>query len=125
MQILASTQSPIALSFVLVMAWPQETQAINSWRPSDAYASLVQIDNGLSPGQCQAIIANNAGILLIGSLGINSIEILFETHKLHSRESIPKCRLMMTHPVNWRDGGYNPVLSTTQLSIFSDTIFAC
>ena len=103
-------------SFVLVMAWSQETQAINSLRPSDAYASLVQIDNGLSPGRCQAIIGNNAGILLIGSLGIKSNETLFEMHKfsfkkIHSKMSSGKRRpsclgfnvlteLMMTHPVN-------------------------
>ena len=33
-------------------------------------------DNGLSPGQCQAIIWTNAGILLIQTLGTNFSEIL-------------------------------------------------
>ena len=33
-------------------------------------------DNGLSPGRCQAIIWNNAGILSIGPLGTNFSEIL-------------------------------------------------
>ena len=35
-------------------------------------------DNGLSPGWRQAIIWTNAGILLIGSLGTNFIEIFIE-----------------------------------------------
>ena len=35
-------------------------------------------DNGLSPGRRQAIIWNNAGILLIGPLGTNFSEILIE-----------------------------------------------
>ena len=35
-------------------------------------------DNGLSPGQRQAIIRTNAGILLIWPLGTNFNEILIE-----------------------------------------------
>ena len=35
-------------------------------------------DHGLSPGRRQAIIWTNAGILLIGPLGINFSEILIE-----------------------------------------------
>ena len=35
-------------------------------------------DNGLSPGRRQAIIWPNAGILLIGPLGINFSEIIIE-----------------------------------------------
>ena len=35
-------------------------------------------DNGLSPGRRQAIIWTNAGILLIGPVGTNFIEILIE-----------------------------------------------
>ena len=35
-------------------------------------------DNGLSPDRCQAIIWTNAGILLIGPLGITLIEINFD-----------------------------------------------
>ena len=38
--------------------------------------SIIGSDNGLSPGRRQAIIWNNAGILLIGSLGTNFSEIL-------------------------------------------------
>ena len=46
------------------------------------YASVAYItidsDNGLSPVRRQAIFWTNAGILLIGSLGINFSEILIE-----------------------------------------------
>ena len=35
-------------------------------------------DNDLLPGQCQAIIRTNAGILLTGTLGTNFSEILVE-----------------------------------------------
>ena len=37
-------------------------------------------DNGLSPGQGQAIISTNAGILLIQTLGTNFSEILSSIH---------------------------------------------
>ena len=39
--------------------------------------TIIGSDNGLSPGWRQAIIKTNAGILLIGPLGINFSEILF------------------------------------------------
>ena len=42
--------------------------------------TIVGLDNGLSPGRCQAIIWTNAGILLIGPLRINFSEILIENH---------------------------------------------
>ena len=42
--------------------------------------TTVASDNGLLPGQCQAIIWINAGILLIGPLGSNFSEILIEIH---------------------------------------------
>ena len=48
-------------------------------------------DNGLSPGQCQAIIWTNAGIL---SIGINSREILSKIYTFHSRKCIWKCCLV-------------------------------
>ena len=52
-------------------------------------------DNGLSPGRRQAIIWNNAGILLIGPLGTNFNEILIEIHtfsfnKMHLKMSSGK-----------------------------------
>ena len=40
--------------------------------------TFISSDNGLSSGQCQAIIWTNAGILLIGPLGTNFSEILIE-----------------------------------------------
>ena len=40
--------------------------------------TIIGSDNGLSPGQRQAIIWTNAGILLIGPLGTNVSEILIE-----------------------------------------------
>ena len=38
--------------------------------------TIIDSDNGLSPGRRQAIIWTNAGILLIGPLGTNFIDIL-------------------------------------------------
>ena len=37
--------------------------------------TVIASDNGLSPGQCQAIVWTNAGKLLIGPLGTNLSEI--------------------------------------------------
>ena len=42
--------------------------------------SSIGSDNSLSPGRRQAIIWTNAGILLIGPLGTNFVEILIEIH---------------------------------------------
>ena len=55
-------------------------------------------DDGLSPARCQAIIWNNAGILLIGNLGTNFKEIISEIHtfsfkKMHVKMSSAKWRL--------------------------------
>ena len=52
-------------------------------------------DDGLAPGQGQAIIWTNAGILLIGSRGTNFSEILIESHifsfkKMHFKMSSGK-----------------------------------
>ena len=54
-------------------------------------------DNGLSPGRRQAIIWNNAGILLIGPLETNWNEILIEIYifsfkKMHVKMSSVKWR---------------------------------
>ena len=46
--------------------------SFNSLRPSDAY---IGSDNGLLPGQLQAIIWTSDGILLIGPLWTNFSEI--------------------------------------------------
>ena len=55
-------------------------------------------DNGLPPGQLQAIICTNAGILLIRTLGTNISEIVSEIHtfslkKMHLKMSSAKWRL--------------------------------
>ena len=54
-------------------------------------------DNGLSPGRRQAIIWNNAGILLIRTLGTNFGEILGEIHSF----SFSEMHLKMTS-AKWR-----------------------
>ena len=59
--------------------------------------TIIGSDNGLSPGRRQAIIWTNAGILLIGPLGTNFIEILigmqtFSFKKIHLKMSSAKWR---------------------------------
>ena len=59
--------------------------------------TIISSDNGLSPDRCQAIIWNNAGILLIGPLGTNfseiSIKIItFSFKKMRSKVSSGKRR---------------------------------
>ena len=57
--------------------------------------TIIGSDNGLSPGQRQAIIWTNAGILLIGPLGTNFSEISVKVHifsfmKVHLKMSSVK-----------------------------------
>ena len=59
--------------------------------------TIIDSDNGLSPGRRQAIIWTNAGILLIGPLGTNFSEILIEIHAF----SFKKMRLKVSS-ANWR-----------------------
>ena len=59
--------------------------------------TIIGSDNGLSPGQRQAIIWNNARILLIGPLGTNFNDISIEIHtfsfkKMHFKMSSAKWR---------------------------------
>ena len=59
--------------------------------------TIIGSDSGLSPGRRQAIIWNNAGILLIGPLGTNSSEIVigiptFSFKKMHLKMSSAKWR---------------------------------
>ena len=59
--------------------------------------TIIGSDNGLSPGRRQAIIWTNAGILLIGPLGTNFIDILigiqtFSFKKMHLKMSSAKWR---------------------------------
>ena len=56
-------------------------------------------DNGLSPGRRQAIIRNNAGILLIRPLGTNFSEILIEIVIFSFKKMHSKCRL-------WKGGHF-------------------
>ena len=54
--------------------------------------TIIGLDNGLSPGQRQAIIWTNAGIMLIGPWGTNFSEILisiqtFSFKKMHLKMS--------------------------------------
>ena len=59
--------------------------------------TMIGSDNGLSPEQRQAIIWTNAGILLIGTLGTNFIEISIEIYIF----SFKKMRLKMSSG-KWR-----------------------
>ena len=59
--------------------------------------TIIDSDNGLSPGRRQTIIWTNAGILLIGPLGTNFNEIFIEIHtlsfkKIHLKISSGKLR---------------------------------
>ena len=72
---------------------------ISSQRANCFVCKLTTIgsDNGLSPWRHQAIIWSNAGIFLIGPLGINFIEILIEIQtfsfkKMHLKMSSAKWR---------------------------------
>ena len=59
--------------------------------------TIIGSDNGLSPGQCQAIIWTNAGILLIGPLGTNLNEILIKIYEF----SLKKMHLNMLCAKKW------------------------
>ena len=59
--------------------------------------SIIGSDNGLLSGQRQAIICNNAGILLIGTLGTNFSGVLSKIHtfsskKVHLKMTSVKCQ---------------------------------
>ena len=93
----------ISISPVVFAATPlADGHSVNPLRPRDAYICINKIniigsDNGLAPGRRQAIIWNNAGILLVGPLGTNFTEILIEAHtfsfkKMHLEMSSWKWR---------------------------------
>ena len=80
------------------------------------------IDNGLSPGRCQAITWTNAGILLIGPLWTNFSEILiriqiFQFKKMHFKMSSAKWLPF------WR--GLNVLRPRQNGRHFPDNIFKC
>ena len=59
--------------------------------------TIIGSDNGLSPGQRQAIIWTNAGMLLIWTLRTNFTQILITIHtfsfkKMHLKMTSGKCR---------------------------------
>ena len=83
---------------------------------------IIGSDNGLSPGRRQAIIWTNAGILLIGPLGINFSEILIEINtfsfnKMHLKMSFAKWRLFRL--------GLNVLRGNSQAVIHLGFIGAC
>ena len=73
---------------------PMKCHALTEWGRETHICTgkhvIIGSHNGLSPIQRQAIIWNNATILLIGHLGTNFSEILIE---IHTRKCISKCRL--------------------------------
>ena len=93
------------------------TLQLNSLRLSDAYIcvsklTIIGSDNGLSPGQRQAIIWTNVRILLIGPLGTNFIEILIEIYifsfkKMHLKILSGKWRpyCLSLNVLNWHNTG--------------------
>ena len=60
--------------------------------------STLSSDNGLSPGQHQVIIWNNAGRLLIGPLGSNICEILIGIQAFSFKEMYLKMLYAKCHP---------------------------
>ena len=74
--------------------------------------TIIGSDNGLSPGQRQAIIWSNAGILLIGPFRINFSEILIEIdmlsfEEMHLKLSLAKWRsfcLVLDVIINFSSG---------------------
>ena len=60
--------------------------------------TIIGSDNGLSPGQRQAIIWTKAGILLIGLLGTNFIEILTGIQKVSFKKMHLKMSSAKWHP---------------------------
>ena len=65
------------------LSWSMEIRITHWGRVTHICAvklNIIGSDNGLSPGRRQAIIGTNAGILLIGPLGTNLIEILNEIY---------------------------------------------
>ena len=85
--------------------------------------TIIRSDDGLSPGRCQAITWTNAGILLIGPLGINFSEIVIEIYSL----SFKKMHLNMSSG-KWRPfcSGLNVLIETLargHLAMFDLFIF--
>ena len=63
-----------------IMMWRLHVKLIEADCICVGKLTIIDSDNGLAPGQRQAIILTNAGILLIAPLGRNFSEILIEIH---------------------------------------------
>ena len=70
----AKVQTPDGKEFHVLTHWGRVTHICVS------KLSIIVSDNGLSSGRCRAIIWINAGIFVIGPLGTNFSEILFEIY---------------------------------------------
>ena len=97
---------PFCLSLNVLTHWGRVTHICVS-KPT-----TIGSDNGLSPGRRQAIIWTNAGILLIGPLGINSEIHTFSLKKKHFKMSSGKWRpfclsLNVLMVAYWCRGGHN------------------
>ena len=69
----------LILYYLVSLNFPMPTQSLTHWGRVTHICvvklTIIGSDNDLSPGRRQAIIWTNAGILLIGPLGTNFIEI--------------------------------------------------
>ena len=76
--------------------------------------TIIDSDNGLSPGRCQAIIWTSAEILLIGPLGTNSSQIVVGIQNI----SIKKIHLKVSS-AKWRPFclGFNVLITSCHWSL--------
>ena len=63
--------------------------------------TIIGSDNDLPPGLCQAVIWTNAGILLIGPLEINFIEILIDIHIFSFKKMQVKLNQALPETMDW------------------------
>ena len=88
----------ILMRFVLMWLYYQFlTHCDRTTHGCDGYLTIIDSDNGFSPGRRQAIIWTDAGIFLIGPLGTNFGESLVEIHtfsfkQMHLKMSSRKWR---------------------------------
>ena len=86
------------MSRLWLVVWRHQVITLSHWgRVTHTCVSKltnIGLDSGLSPGRRQAIIWNNAGILLIGPLGTNFSEFQSKFIHVHSRKCIWKYRLI-------------------------------